>query len=40
MQAQEPTVAELDRALHTMLDENEALRAELATSRFPLVTPV
>jgi hypothetical protein len=29
----QPTIAELDRALHTMLDENDALRAELAQLR-------
>ena len=33
MQTQEPTIAELDSALHTMLDENDALRAELAQLR-------
>jgi hypothetical protein len=33
MQAQEPTIAELDRALHTMLDENDALRAEVVQLR-------
>src|SRR5262249_42220768 len=32
MQTQ-PTIAELDSALHTMLDENEALRAELIRLR-------
>ena len=30
---QQPTIAELDSALHLMLDENEALRAELAQLR-------
>src|SRR6516225_5321305 len=29
----QPTIAELDSALHTMLDENDALRAELAQLR-------
>ena len=29
----QPTVAELDNALHQMLDENEALQAELARVR-------
>jgi hypothetical protein len=33
MQAQEPTIAELDRALHTMLDENDDLRAEIVELR-------
>jgi hypothetical protein len=29
----QPTIAELDSALHIMLDENDALRAELAQLR-------
>ena len=29
----QPTIAELDSALHTMLDENDELRAELAQLR-------
>jgi hypothetical protein len=29
----QPTIAQLDSALHTMLDENDALRAELAQLR-------
>ena len=33
MPTQQPTIAELDSALHTMLDENDALRAELAQLR-------
>src|SRR6516164_7236722 len=33
MSNSQPTIAELDSALHTMLDENDALRAELAQLR-------
>jgi hypothetical protein len=33
MQMQQPTIAELDSALHLMLDENEALRIELTQLR-------
>jgi hypothetical protein len=29
----QPTIADYDSALHTMLDENEALRAQLAEAR-------